>query len=224
MGMMEQILFSWSGGKDSAMALKCLLGEDRYNIVSLITTVTEDYSRVSMHGFRRSLLEAQALSLGIPLYEIIIPAHCTDTDYAQKMLEAMNHWKQRGVTAVAFGDIHLADIRTYREEKLSSAGMSALFPLWGISTKDIVHTFLDEKYRGIITCVDTTQLDCAFAGREMDASFLRDLPAGVDPCGEKGEYHSFVFDGPIFSSPVKFKKGGTVLRDDRFCFCDLIPV
>ena len=116
----EQILFSWSGGKDSAMALKCLLGEDRYNIVSLITTVTEDYSRVSMHGFRRSLLEAQALSLGIPLYEIIIPAHCTDTDYAQKMLEAMNHWKQRGVTAVAFGDIHLADIRTYREEKLSS--------------------------------------------------------------------------------------------------------
>jgi len=223
-GMMEQILFSWSGGKDSAMALKFLLEEDRCNIVSLMTTITKDYDRVSMHGFRRSLLEAQALSLGIPLYEINIPARCTDRDYAQKMQEAMDHWKQKGVTAVAFGDIHLADIRTYREEKLSAAGMSALFPLWGMDTKDIVRTFLDEKFRGIITCVDTTQLDRAFAGREMDASFFRDLPTAADPCGEKGEYHSFVFDGPVFSNPVEFRKGDTVLRDDRFFFCDLIPL
>jgi uncharacterized protein (TIGR00290 family) len=216
------VLFSWSGGKDSAMALHALLGSPKYEVVSLLTTVTEGYERISMHGVRNELLRRQAESIGLPVEELRIPPQCPNTIYEQRMTETVLRFRERGVLHVAFGDIFLEDLRAYREEKLARATMSALFPIWKIDTGELAMRFLRDGFRAVAACIDPRKLDKSFAGRELDQAFFGDLPPGVDPCGENGEFHTFVFDGPIFRSPIPVQCGQVVERDS-FVFCDLLP-
>ena len=220
--MREDVLFCWSGGKDSAMALHALQLAQSHRITTLLTTVTEEYDRISMHGVRRVLLERQAESLGLPLHAVLIPPHCTNATYEAQMKEALSEHLARGVRRVAFGDIFLEDLRVYRERNLAQAGIEALFPIWKRDTRELAGDFLRLGFRAIAVCVDPRVLDPSFAGRLLDESFFADLPPGVDPCGENGEFHTFVFDGPIFQTPVRFAAGEKVLRDG-FCFCDLLP-
>jgi len=220
--MREPILFCWSGGKDSAMALHILLQRPRVRVVALLTTVTETYDRISMHGVRRELLVKQAQSIGLPLHEVRIPPQCVNPIYEARMEEALRVHYDAGVRAVAFGDIFLEDLRAYREKNLTRIGMTALFPIWKRDTHELIRTFRAAGFRAITACVDPQVLDRSFAGRELDASFFRDLPPNVDPCGENGEFHTFVFDGPIFRKPVPVSAGEVVERDS-FIYCDLLP-
>jgi uncharacterized protein (TIGR00290 family) len=215
----EKVLFAWSGGKDSTMALHELTREGRYEVAALLTTITEDYDRVSMHGVRKVLLERQASSLNIPLEKVLITRESSDRDYELKMSEALGRY--RDASAVCFGDIFLEDLRKYRETNLGKAGMKGLFPIWKKDTRLLARKFTELGFRAIITCVDTEVLDGSFAGRGYDEALVDALPDGVDPCGENGEFHTFVYDGPIFQNPVAFTPGETVLREGRFCFCDL---
>ncbi|HME54013.1 MAG TPA: diphthine--ammonia ligase [Candidatus Lokiarchaeia archaeon] len=221
---MEKVVISWSGGKDSALALQSIILGCQYEIASLMTTVNAAYGRINMHGVRRSLLQQQATSLGIPLLEILLPLNITNEAYGSIMGREMRRLKEANIRKVVFGDLFLEDVRKYREENLKKVGMEAVFPLWGRPTRDVVEQFLQAGFKAIVTCVDTTQLDGSFAGLEINADFLANLPVGVDPCGENGEFHTFVFDGPIFSTPVQFSNGDIVLRDDRFMFADLNDV
>jgi uncharacterized protein (TIGR00290 family) len=218
----EPILFCWSGGKDSAMALHTLLRLPDVSIVALLTTVTETYDRISMHGVRRELLVQQAQSIGLPLHEVRIPPQCVNPIYEARMEEAMRVHYEAGVRSVAFGDIFLEDLRAYREKNLARIGMTALFPIWKRDTRELIRSFHAARFRAIAACVDPKVLDRSFAGRELDDSFFRDLPAGVDPCGENGEFHTFVFDGPIFRNPISVRVG-EVLERDSFIYCDLLP-
>jgi uncharacterized protein (TIGR00290 family) len=220
--MPEDIVFCWSGGKDSAMALHALQLERDTRITALPTTVTEQYDRISMHGVRRALLERQAESLGLPLHAVLIPPHCVNATYEQRMNDALLEHLALGVRRVAFGDIFLEDLRAYRERNLAQAGMSAAFPIWKRDTHQLASDFVRLGFRAITVCVNPGVLDASFAGRLLDASFFADLPPGVDPCGENGEFHTFVFDGPGFRAPVCFRAGEKVVRDG-FCFCDLLP-
>ncbi len=220
--MKELIVMSWSGGKDSAMALYELQKAGRHEVASLLTTVTEEYDRISMHGVRRALLERQAESLGLPLHKIFIPRNCRNQDYEMKMEEALAGYRSKGIHGVAFGDIFLEDLRQYREKNLARVGMRGLFPLWKRDTRELVRTLIQLGFRAIQVCVDARVLDRSFAGQWMDDEFLRRLPPGVDPCGENGEFHSFVSAGPIFEQPIQFAVGEVVERDG-FYFCDLIP-
>jgi uncharacterized protein (TIGR00290 family) len=215
------VLFSWSGGKDGAVALHSLLGNRKFEVVSLLTTVTEGYERISMHGVRLELLRLQAESIGLPVEELRIPPQCPNTVYETRMAETVLRFRDRGVFHVAFGDIFLEDLRAYREEKLARANMSALFPIWKVDTGELAARFLRDGFRAITACIDPRKLDKSFAGRELDAAFFRDLPAGVDLCGENGEFHTFVFDGPIFRAPISVRCGEVVERDS-FVFCDLL--
>jgi uncharacterized protein (TIGR00290 family) len=216
----EPILFCWSGGKDSAMALHTILQRDDIQVTALLTTVTEGYERISMHGVRRELLERQAQSIGLPLHEVRIPPQCVNPIYEARMEEALRVHYNRGVRKVAFGDIFLEDLRVYREKNLARIGMTALFPIWKRDTRELICLFHAQRFRAIAVCVDPKVLDRRFAGRELDESFFPDLPPGVDPCGENGEFHTFVFDGPIFRSPIPVRTGDVVDRDS-FIFCDL---
>jgi uncharacterized protein (TIGR00290 family) len=218
----EDVLFCWSGGKDSAMALHALQAVHGHRVAALLTTVTEEYDRISMHGVRRVLLERQAASIGLPLHAVLIPPQCVNATYEARMKEALNRHLLRGVQQVAFGDIFLEDLRVYREKNLAQIGMEGLFPIWKRDTRELARDFLRLRFQAIAVCVDPRVLDSSFAGRVLDESFFADLPPGVDPCGENGEFHTFVFDGPIFRTPVRFVAGETVLRDG-FCFCDLLP-
>ncbi|MBU4377405.1 MAG: diphthine--ammonia ligase [Candidatus Omnitrophica bacterium] len=218
----KKIIFAWSGGKDSAMALHELQKNKNYEISTLLTTITEDYDRISMHGVRRLLLERQAVSLGFPLEKVPITKSSSNEDYESKMADVLARYKKIGVSSVAFGDIFLEDIRKYREDKMSLAGMAAIFPIWKSDTKELAHKFIDLGFKAVITCVDSKMLDGTFAGRIFDRQFVADLPLGVDPCGENGEFHTFVYDGPIFREPVRFQKGEVILRDNRFWYCDLL--
>ena len=218
------IILSWSGGKDSALALHNLQMRDDVRVVGLLTTMTSGYERVSMHGVRRELLEAQAEALGLPLYPVYLSQHSSNDEYAAKMEAAMRDLRDRGLRTVAFGDIFLEDVRAYREANLATVEMRALFPLWGRDSVTLARQFIDLGFRAIVTCVDTEQLDGAFAGRFIDAAFLRDLPDSADPCGENGEFHSFVIDGPVFREPLDIVTGERVLRDERFLFCDIKPL
>jgi uncharacterized protein (TIGR00290 family) len=218
----EDVLFCWSGGKDSAMALHALRAAQDCRITALLTTITEEYDRISMHGVRRALLERQAESLGLPVHAVLIPPQCINATYEERMKEALAQYFARGVRRVAFGDIFLEDLRVYREKNLAQAGMQAMFPIWKRDTRELAREFVRLGFRAIAVCVDPCALDPSFAGRELDASFFADLPPGVDPCGENGEFHTFVFDGPVFKSPIDFRVGEKVLRDE-FCFCDLLP-
>ena len=215
------VLFSWSGGKDSAMALHALLHNPEFAVVSLLTTVTEGYERISMHGVRNELLRRQAESIGLPVEEVRIPPQCVNPVYEARMAKTVLRFRGRGVLHVAFGDIFLEDLRAYRERKLLQADMTALFPLWRVDTRELAARFLKDGFRAIVACVDPTKLDKSFAGRELDATFFRDLPARVDPCGENGEFHTFVFDGPIFRFRIPVQIGPVVERDS-FIFCDLL--
>ncbi len=217
------VLFNWSGGKDGAMALARMLADGDFNVVELLTTITEAFDRVSMHGVRRDLLRAQAASIGLPLRELPIPSPCSNEQYEAAMTELLAGYINRGITTMAYGDIHLEGIREYRESRLSPLGVEAVFPLWGHDTADLARRFVADGFRAVVVCVDTQQLDASFTGRELDGTFIDDLPTGVDVCGENGEYHSFVYDGPIFSQPVAFERGATVLRDERFSYIDLLP-
>jgi uncharacterized protein (TIGR00290 family) len=216
------VVFSWSGGKDSAMALHALLRDSEFEVVALLTTVTEGYERISMHGVRNELLRRQAESIGLPVEEVRIPPSCVNSIYEARMAEAVLRFRDRGVMRFGFGDIFLEDLRAYREQKLLQANMTALFPIWKVDTRELAERFLKDGFRAIAACIDPRKLDKSFAGRELDTSFFRDLPAGVDPCGENGEFHTFVFDGPIFRSPVPVHIGQIVERDS-FVFCDLLP-
>ena len=221
--MPEDVLFCWSGGKDSAMALHALRAAHGYRVTALLTTVTEEYDRISMHGVRRELLERQAESLGLPLHVVLIPPQCINATYEARMKEALGEHLAQGVQRVAFGDIFLEDLRVYREKNLAQLGMAALFPIWKRDTQELAHEFLRLGFRAIAVCVDPRVLDPSFAGRVLDESFFADLLPGVDPCGENGEFHTFVFDGPVFRTPIRFLTGDKVLRDG-FYFCDLLPV
>ncbi len=221
-GLPENVLFCWSGGKDSAMALHALRRQGACSVAALLTTLTEEYDRISMHGVRRALLERQAESLGLPLHPVLIPPHCINTTYEERMKEALKHYVVRGVRRVAFGDIFLEDLREYREKNLRQLEMEAIFPIWKRNTHELAREFVREGFRAIAVCVDPRVLDASFAGRELDASFFADLPPGVDACGENGEFHTFVFDGPIFKTPIACRVGEKVMRDG-FCFCDLLP-
>jgi len=220
--MPTPLVFAWSGGKDSAMALHSLREDPQFAVTALLTTVTEGFERISMHGVRRELLALQADSIGLPLSEVRIPPECPNSLYESRMAEACLRFQERGVRHIAFGDIFLRDLRAYRERNLAELDMLAVFPLWGIDTRQLAARFVKKGFRAITVCIDPKKLDSSFAGRQLDASFFEDLPAGVDPCGENGEFHTFVFDGPVFRSPVRFRTGRIVERDS-FVFCDLIP-
>jgi uncharacterized protein (TIGR00290 family) len=219
----EKVLLAWSGGKDSALALYKVQKRRGYEISALLTTVTKDYDRISMHGVRRSLLEQQASSLGYPAEQVLIPAKATNEEYEMSMRQVLEKYSGSGVSAVVFGDIFLEEVRKYREDNLSKVGMRAVFPLWERDTTGLARAFIDLGFKAVITCVDSRLLDKSFVSRLFDRQFLSELPSGVDPCGENGEFHSFVFDGPIFRWKLSYRLGDTVLRDNRFYFRDLIP-
>ena len=219
----ERVVLSWSGGKDSTMAAYHLLASHKYEITALWTTVTEGFDRISMHGVRRELLEQQAASLGIPLQMMMIPKDCTNEIYEARMRETLGHFKTQGITKVAFGDLFLEDVRKYRDERLAQVGMSGLYPIWMRDTDELVRTFIGLGFRALLACVDTEAIDAAFAGREIDESLLADLPESADPCGEYGEYHSFVYAGPIFKRVIACKAGAAVRRTPRFNYCDILP-
>jgi uncharacterized protein (TIGR00290 family) len=221
--MPEPILFCWSGGKDSAMALHAVRQGNAVSIAALLTTVTQGYDRISMHGVRRELLQRQAESIGLPLHEVRIPPECVNSIYELRMEQALRIHHDQGVRSVAFGDIFLEDLRAYREKNLARMGMTALFPIWKRDTHELISSFHSAGFRSIAVCVDSKVLDRSFAGRELDDSFFRDLPPAVDPCGENGEFHTFVFDGPIFRNPIPVRTGEVIERDS-FVFCDLLPI
>jgi uncharacterized protein (TIGR00290 family) len=212
---------SWSGGKDSALALWTLRRE-QLEPEALITTVTEGYARISMHGVRRELLARQAGALRIPLVEVVIPPACVNDVYEARMAQAFGAEPLSGAEAVAFGDLFLEDVRAYREERLAAAGKRGLFPLWGRNTTALAKEFLDAGFEATLVCVDPGALDGDFVGRRYDEQLLAELPPGVDPCGENGEFHTFVHAGPIFAQPIDCEIGRVVERDG-FVFCDLVP-
>jgi uncharacterized protein (TIGR00290 family) len=219
--MKEKVMVAWSGGKDAAQALYEIKSQEDREIAALLTTVTEGYDRISMHGVRRSLLTAQAASLGFALEEVRIPQNCTNEIYEQRMQQSLETFQQQGISSAVFGDLFLQDVRAYREERMQRIGMRCIFPLWGKPTLELAVRFINLGFRAIAVCVDTQALSGEFAGREYNEEFIRDLPAGVDPCGENGEFHTFVYDGPVFTAPVRVERGEIVLRDNRFCYCDL---
>jgi uncharacterized protein (TIGR00290 family) len=213
---------SWSGGKDSCVALQELQQSPGYSVAALLTTVTRDYDRISMHGVRRVLLERQAASLGLPLHEVFITKDATNQEYEAKMEEAFSLYRERGIRRVAFGDLFLEEIRVYRDQFLARHNMRALYPVWGRDTTRFVREFIRLGFKAVVTCVDGKVLDSSFAGMMIDEDFLSALPAHVDPCGENGEFHTFVFDGPIFKEAVRLSVGEKIERG-TFWFCDLLP-
>jgi uncharacterized protein (TIGR00290 family) len=220
--MPEAILLSWSGGKDSARALYEIQQRGEYSVTALLSTITEDYDRVSMHGVRRELLERQAEAIGLPLEKIHIPKDASNGEYEARMKAVLERHCRAGVIAVAFGDIFLEDLKLYREKNLAQLGMRGIFPIWNRNSAELARSFVELGFKAVVVCVDSRHLDQSFAGEMLDSQFLQRLPAGVDPCGENGEFHSFVFDGPIFSKEIKFRLGETVRRD-AFWFSDLLP-
>jgi uncharacterized protein (TIGR00290 family) len=212
---------SWSGGKDSALTL-WTLRKQGVEPEALITTVTDAYERISMHGVRRELLTRQTDALGIPLVEVRIPPACVNDVYEARMAQAFASPPLSDVEAVAFGDLFLEDIRAYRETRLAAAGKHGLFPLWGRDTAALAREFIAAGFQATIACLDPRALDASFAGRAYDEQLLADLPANIDPCGENGEFHTFVHAGPIFAEPIVCETGDVVERDG-FVFCDLMP-
>lgn len=221
--MTEKVIVLWSGGKDSALALYEILKTGGFDVVKLLTTVTKDYDRISIHGVRSVLLEQQADALGFPLEKMFISKGASDQEYENELLKALKKDLDSGVFSVVFGDIFLEDVRKYRERLLMKVRMNGIFPLWKRNTKELAHKFINLGFKAIITSIDSNVLGKDFAGRDYDEQFLLDLPANVDPCGENGEFHSFVYDGPILHERILFKKGEIVLRENRFYYCDLIP-
>jgi uncharacterized protein (TIGR00290 family) len=222
---MKQTILSWSGGKDSSLALAALRANETTEVVGLLTSLTRGYDRISIHGVRRALLETQVQSIGLPLYEVTLEPASSNDAYESAFHAALAAVREAhpGLTSIAFGDLFLEDVRAYRERLLEGTGIEPLFPLWGEPTDRLARRFIDAGFGAILTCVDTTQMDARFAGRAYDHALLAELPATVDPAGERGEFHTFVHEGPIFSAPVPLIVGDVVIRDERFAYCDLKP-
>lgn len=234
-------VFNWSGGKDSTLALHRVLAEKKFAVKYLLTTLSEKYQRISMHGVREELLEQQAASVGIPLKKIYLPENASMVSYNEIMETVLHELKKENIHDAIFGDIFLEDLKKYREEQLSKIGFTAHFPLWKENSKNLLNEFLSLGYKTILVCINEKNLDKSFAGRIIDEKFINDLPAAVDPCGENGEFHSFVFEGPVFKQAIAFTKGEVVQRsyvptdnddcfstnpqpyDTGFYYCDLIP-
>lgn len=219
--MTDRVLLAWSSGKDSAFALHALRAQG-VEVVGLLTTVNELYDRVAMHAVRLALLEAQAAAVGLPLTIARIPSPCPNEIYERVMAEALAEARACGVTAVAFGDLFLEDVRRYREERMAGTGLRSLFPLWGRPTPELAREMLASGQRAVLTCVDPRALPPTLAGRAFDEALLDDLPASVDPCGERGEFHTFAWDGPAFRHPVPVRVGEVVEREG-FVFADVLP-
>jgi uncharacterized protein (TIGR00290 family) len=218
------VLLAWSGGKDSALALAALRADPAWRVVGLVTTMTREYDRISIHGVRRAVLEAQVAGTGIPLIEATIPAAASNAAYEAAFAEALSTAQRRwpGLGHIAFGDLFLTEVRAYREALLDRLGWTGVFPLWGQDTAALARRFVGEGYRAVLTCVDTTQLGPEYAGREFDASLLADLPPSADPCGERGEFHTCVYAGPLFARALPLVPGERVRRDSRFEYCDVL--
>lgn len=219
---MPKAVVSWSSGKDGAWALHEVRRAGALEVVGLLTTVTSEFARVSMHAVREELLDLQAASLGLPCRKVHIPWPCPNERYEAEMARAIAELRADGVTRIVFGDLFLPDVRAYREQKLAGTGIEPVFPLWGRDTSRLAREMLDGGLRATLTCVDPRQLDGAFAGRVFDAALLAELPPGVDPCGERGEFHTFAWAGPMFSRPVPVTRGEVVTREG-FVFADLLP-
>ena len=217
------VIVSWSGGKDSALLLHHLLHDPLYDVVGLVTTMTAEYDRISMHGIRRAILDAQVAQLRLPLNEASIPAAASNALYEAAFLTSLARARAAfpSVGTIAFGDLFLEDVRAYRERLLAPHSWQPLFPLWGLDTAPLARQFVADGFRAIVCCVDTQQLAPEWAGRDYDSEFLDTLPHAVDPCGERGEFHTCVYDGPIFRQPLALERGERVLRDGRFEYCDL---
>jgi uncharacterized protein (TIGR00290 family) len=216
-----RVLLCWSSGKDSAWTLHVLRQRQEVEVVGLLTTINSAHARVSMHAVRMALLEAQAEAVGLPLWKVPIPSPCSNRDYEEAMSEAVRNALVAGITMMAFGDLFLEDVRRYREAHLAGTGMAPLFPIWGLPTDDLAREMVEVGLRARVTCVDPRQLPPSFAGRDFDAAFLSELPEHVDPCGERGEFHTFAYDGPMFHRPVSVRSGDIVERDG-FIFADLL--
>jgi uncharacterized protein (TIGR00290 family) len=220
---MKRILVSWSSGKDCAWALHLLRQQSGIEIVGLLTTINAEFDRVAMHGTRRAILEAQATAADLPLWSVPLPWPCSNEDYEQRMAAICLRAVNEGIDAIAFGDLFLPDVRAYREKQLQSTGIEPLFPLWDIPTLELASSMIHGGLRAKLVCVDPRQLDPSFAGREFDADLLHDLPSTVDPCGERGEFHTCAYNGPMFSSPIALEAGEIVNRDG-FVYADFTPV
>ncbi len=218
----DPVVLSWSSGKDSAFALLRLRSDPSVRVVALLTTVSDAYGRVSMHGVRETLLDRQAEATGLPIVKVRIPSPCPNAVYERAMGSALAGFRARGVRRVAFGDLYLADIRRYRESYLRAVGLEALFPLWGRPTDALAREMIAAGLRARLVCVDPRRLDRSFAGREFSPELLRDLPPGADPCGENGEFHTFVHAGPMFLRAIPVRSGPVVEREG-FVFADLAP-
>jgi uncharacterized protein (TIGR00290 family) len=214
-------LVAWSSGKDSAWALHEVRRAGALEVVGLLTTVTSEFARVSMHAVREELLDQQAASLGLPCRKVLIPWPCVNEVYEAEMARAMAEARAAGVTRVVFGDLFLEDVRAYREQKLAGTGIEPVFPLWGRATARLAREMLDAGLRATLTCVDPRRLDAGFAGRSYDAVLLGELPPDVDPCGERGEFHTFASAGPMFDRPIPVA-GGEVVTREGFVFADLL--
>ncbi len=242
--MKEKVVFCWSGGKDSALALNRILRDDRYEVVSLLTTCNEHFQRVSMHGVRLELLEAQSAAIGLPLEKIFVSQRSSNEEYQQKMSACLLAHKARGVTACVFGDIFLEDLKRWRDDNLAKVGLRGIYPLWKIDSRELIREFFTLGFGTVVCCVNDAHLGEDFVGRNIDEAFIRSLPAHVDPCGENGEFHSFAFAGPVFQRPVRYQLGEKIYRPVEathptttpgayvcssprqtrgFWFCDLLP-
>jgi uncharacterized protein (TIGR00290 family) len=223
--MTAPILLSWSGGKDSTLALERLLGDERYRVVGLVTTVTSTYERIAIHGVRRSILHRQAEMLRLPLIEAAIPPQASNDIYESAFASALVRAREATSTEVsdiAFGDLFLTDVRHYREAMLTHLGWRGVYPIWGEETAAFARHFIARGHRAILSCVDTRQLVAEFCGRDFDDALLAELPPSCDPCGENGEFHTCVHAGPLFAKPIPLARGERVLRDGRFQYVDLI--
>jgi len=219
---MKKVLLSWSSGKDSAWTLHLLRRNADLHVAALVTSFNSEANRVAMHAVRRALVEAQAERTGLPLWAVELPAPCSNAEYEDRMRVVCQRAVAEGITAVAFGDLFLQDIRDYRIRQLQGTGLEPLFPLWLVPTKDLALEMIAAGVKAKVTCVDPAKLAQTFAGRDFDRSFLEDLPPGIDPCGENGEFHTFVHDAPPFSSPIEVRSGEVVERDG-FVFADVLP-
>jgi uncharacterized protein (TIGR00290 family) len=229
---MQNAIFNWSGGKDSALSLYYILREKEFNVQSLVTTVNVDKDRISMHAVRNSLLEKQAESIGLPLYKVRVSEMPSMEEYNMQMHSMLTVFKAQGVTHSIFGDIFLEDLKEYRDQKLAQVDIQGHYPLWKRNTSELLNEFIALGFRTVIVCVNAKYLDDSFLGRELDQDFLNDLPHGVDPCGENGEFHTFVFEGPIFKNPIQFTLGEKIYRsyegnaaanhDTGFWYIDLL--
>jgi len=213
--MTKQVIVSWSGGKDSTLALNEILNNTDYEVRSLITTVTEGYDRISIHGVRNELLEQQVQSIDLPLHKVLIPKDSTNDQYEKALKDVLLKFKNEGIDEIVFGDIYLEDVKKYRDELLDKLDMKGVYPIWKKDSKELARKFIELGFKAVTTCVDSQQLDKEFVGREYDSEFLNDLPNSADPCGENGEFHTFVYDGPLFDNKIDFTNGKIFNRSEH---------